>query len=170
MLRIPNIASGRIDLTDLKFSGAAESINDGDELKPSDLLIIRTNGSKSLIGRSTVIREKLRQPTTYASYLIRFRLACEPTLFAWLSSIWDCSFLRAWIEKRAATSAGQHNISMSVLSTLPVPIPPHAEQKRIVAEVERLLSVTEEQEAAVFANLQRATRLRQAVLQCAFSP
>jgi type I restriction enzyme S subunit len=169
VLRIPNIASGRIDLTDLKFSGAPESIDDGDELAPGDLLIIRTNGSKSLIGRSAVVREKLNRSTNYASYLIRFRLAREPALFAWIAAIWDCGFLRAWIEHRAATSAGQHNISMSVLSTLPLPLPPLAEQDRIVVEVERLLSVVDEQESVVLANLQRATRLRQSVLQRAFT-
>lgn len=37
-----------------------------------------------------------------------------------------------------------------------------------MAEVERRLSVVEELEAVVSANLQRATRLRQAVLQRAF--
>ena len=41
--------------------------------------------------------------------------------------------------------------------------PPLAEQTRIVAEVERRLSVVEELEAVVSANLQRATRLRQSI-------
>lgn len=51
---------------------------------------------------------------------------------------------------------------------LPVPVPPLLEQTRIVAEVERRLSVVQEIEAAVAANLRRADRLRQAVLQRAF--
>ncbi|MBI3099529.1 MAG: hypothetical protein HYY93_15080 [Planctomycetes bacterium] len=38
-----------------------------------------------------------------------------------------------------------------------------------MAEVERRLSVVEELEAVVSANLQRATRLRQSILQRAFS-
>ncbi len=41
-------------------------------------------------------------------------------------------------------------------------------QTRIVAEVERRLSVVEELESVVSANLQRATRLRQSILQKAF--
>ena len=40
---------------------------------------------------------------------------------------------------------------------------------RIVAEVERRLSVVEELESVVTANLQRATRLRQSILQRAFT-
>ena len=44
-----------------------------------------------------------------------------------------------------------------------------AGQTRIVAEVERRLSVVEELAAVVSANLQRATRLRQSILQKAFT-
>jgi len=43
------------------------------------------------------------------------------------------------------------------------------EQERIVAEVERRLSVVEDLSALVTANLQRATRLRQSILQKAFT-
>lgn len=46
---------------------------------------------------------------------------------------------------------------------------PLAEQTRIVAEVARRLSVVEELESVVSANLQRATRLRQSILQKAFT-
>ena len=42
-------------------------------------------------------------------------------------------------------------------------------QMRIVAEVERRLSVVEELESVVTANLQRATRLRQSILKRAFT-
>lgn len=48
-------------------------------------------------------------------------------------------------------------------------LPPLVEQTRIVAEVERRLSVVEELEAVVTTNLQRATRLRQSILQKAFT-
>ena len=43
------------------------------------------------------------------------------------------------------------------------------EQTRFVAEVERRLSVVAELESVVSANLQRATRLRQSILQIAFT-
>jgi len=51
-----------------------------------------------------------------------------------------------------------------------VPLPPMAEQNRIVAEVDRRLTLLHETEAQVDANLQRAGRLRQSILQRAFSP
>lgn len=63
----------------------------------------------------------------------------------------------------------QPAFNVSKFKLLPVPIPPLAEQARIVAEVERRLSVVEELESVVTANLQRATRLRQSILQKAFA-
>jgi type I restriction enzyme S subunit len=74
------------------------------------------------------------------------------------------------LEIRSASyaSGGQPNINLQTLNPYPVPLPPLAEQQRIVAEVERRLSLVEELEAAVEANLKRAGRLRQALLQRAF--
>jgi type I restriction enzyme S subunit len=76
--------------------------------------------------------------------------------------------LQHWLLKRAKGIA-YTGINIETLKELPIPLPPLAEQTRIVAEVERRLSVVEELEAVVTTNLQRATRLRQSVLQKAFT-
>jgi type I restriction enzyme S subunit len=78
-------------------------------------------------------------------------------------------FGRAWIATVVSQQVGQANVNGTKLQALIVPMPPFAEQTRIVAEVERRLSVVEELEAIVNANLQRASRLRQSILQRAFT-
>jgi type I restriction enzyme S subunit len=64
---------------------------------------------------------------------------------------------------------GRPRLNLGEIKSIALPLPPLAEQTRIVAEMERRLSVVEELEAVVSANLQRATRLRQSILQKAFS-
>lgn len=70
--------------------------------------------------------------------------------------------------RRVNQGAAQPNLNTSIIKAINVPLPPHDEQEQIVAEVERRLSVIEELEAAVEANLTRADRLRQAILNKAF--
>ena len=73
-----------------------------------------------------------------------------------------------WAVRRAKATAGQFNLTLEICRDLPIPLPPLAEQRRIVAEVERLLSVVTALEATVTANLKRAERLRQSILKRAF--
>ncbi len=85
------------------------------------------------------------------------------------------AYLRIFLEAsrqvliRMGQGGAQPNISQDILRGLTVPIPPNAEQHRIVAEVDRLLSIAREAEAQVETNLKRAQALRQATLQAAFA-
>jgi type I restriction enzyme S subunit len=74
---------------------------------------------------------------------------------------------RRFVDRLNSGSLIQHMFT-SQLAQFTFPLPPLTEQRRIVAEVERRLSVVEELEAAVNANLQRASRLRQSILKRAF--
>ncbi len=168
VLRIPNVQNGALDLDDLKFASPALAISASEAVAAGDMLVIRTNGSKSLIGRAAVVLASTTRVLAYASYLIRFRLMNLDSLAHWVSVVWQGPPIRSWIEAHAATSAGQHNISMTTLATAAVPLPPLPEQHSIVAEVDRLLSIAREAEAEVEANLKRAQGLRQTILARAF--
>ncbi|MBX9657826.1 MAG: restriction endonuclease subunit S [Nitrospiraceae bacterium] len=71
--------------------------------------------------------------------------------------------------RQASGSTAQPHLYLGDLRTLQIPLPPLPEQETIIEEVERRLSVIEELEAAVQANLTRANRLRQSILQRAFN-
>jgi type I restriction enzyme S subunit len=64
---------------------------------------------------------------------------------------------------------GRPHLGFEQLAEAPIPVPPLAEQHRIVAEVDRRLSIVREVEAEVDTNLNRAQALRQVVLQTAFA-
>jgi type I restriction enzyme S subunit len=70
---------------------------------------------------------------------------------------------------RFAPATAQKNINLDVLQSIRIPLPPVSEQRRIVTEVDRRLSILRELEAEVDANLKRAQSLRQAILAKAFS-
>ena len=69
---------------------------------------------------------------------------------------------------RFASATAQKNINLDVLEGVAIALPPLAEQHRIVAEVDRRLSLVREVEAEVDANLKRAERVQQGVLKMAF--
>lgn len=73
-----------------------------------------------------------------------------------------------WITRTAKATAGQFNISVGNSRLLPIPLPPLAEQKQIVALVEERLSQIDSAEKTIDAELIRSKRLRQSILKRAF--
>ncbi len=71
--------------------------------------------------------------------------------------------------RRIGSGNNQPALNKSRVQELLIPLPPIAEQHRIVAEVERRLSVIQQAESTVEANLTRAERLCQSILKQAFS-
>lgn len=67
-----------------------------------------------------------------------------------------------------ALGTGVKHLRVGDVESLTVPLPPLKEQKAIIEEIERRLSMVDEIEATVDANLKRAERLRQGILRQAF--
>ena len=67
-----------------------------------------------------------------------------------------------------AGGTGQPYVNQKHLNDLVVPLPPEAEQYRIVAEVADRISVAEHMAGEVTASTSRCGRLRQSILKCAF--
>jgi type I restriction enzyme, S subunit len=107
----------------------------------------------------------LTYPACFPDSVVGFTFEGDPAAVRFV----DFFFRTAKEEiSRFAPATAQKNINLEILSEVAVPIPPLNEQHRLVVEVERRLSVIDELEAAVEANLKREERLRQAILKRAF--
>jgi type I restriction enzyme S subunit len=166
VVRIPNLLSGRIDLSDEKRAADPSIDLSSVKLAAGDVLIVRTNGSKDLIGRSAVVQEGVE--AAFASYLIRYRVDTEKIRPAWLHAMLGSPALRAEIESLAASSAGQHNLSLGKLDGLPIPTPAIDEQDAALARLAELDYHRELLRSAVDGALRRSEDLRRSILAAAF--
>jgi type I restriction enzyme, S subunit len=169
VLRIPNVRGGRIDLSDLKWAPADLELDAADLLAPGDLLVVRTNGSESLIGVGAVVLEPQPQPSYFASYLIRFRLKPEPFLAEWVNLLWQSDVVRRFVHEHKATSAGQYNISQSKLRALRLPVPPELERKQLLDHWRTVSTRIAATLREVSTGRAAASALRQSILKAAFS-
>ncbi len=167
VLRIPNIIAGSIDVTDLKYAVFSEEEIKAYSLNEGDILIIRSNGSISIVGKCALVTKK-EEKYLYAGYLIRLR-PYQNINSKYLLNCFYSSFLRNQIEDKAKSTSGVNNINANELKSLVIPICTLDEQTQIVSEVERRLSIADEVEQQININLKRAERLRQSILKKAFS-
>jgi type I restriction enzyme S subunit len=165
-LRVANVQRGYLDLNEVKEIVTTEEEIRELALKPGDILF-NEGGDRDKLGRGWVWNDQLPEciHQNHVFRARRFDAALNPKLVSWYANTFGQQFF--FDEGKHTTNLA--SISMTKLRGLPVPIAPPAEQTRIVAEVERRLSVVEELEAVVSVNLQRATRLRQSILARAFS-
>ena len=167
-LRLSAMSDSGFDYSDARYLPLSDSDVDDLWIQEDDFFMSRGNGSLHLVGRGTSA-QKPPSPTIFPDTMIRLRLAHTIRTSGWVRRLWPSRLIRSQIETRVKTTAGIYKIAQPQVEGMAIPLPPPAEQTRIVAEVERRLSVVEELESVVTANLHRANRLRQSILQKAFT-
>jgi type I restriction enzyme S subunit len=134
------------------------------EVRAGDFLI---SCSGVTLGRITRVPAQFEQGVINQA-LLRVRLNTEvldPTYFLHL---FRSPQFQRYLFDRSAGAAIPNLRGVDELKAIPIAVPPMAEQLRVVAEVDRRLSIIGEVEAEVDANLKRAQALRQAVLSKVF--
>lgn len=151
-----NFRIGYERLNSVRISG---SLGDEDLLKDNDLLFVRSNGNKALIGRCILI-EGVNDRTSFSGFTIRARLVdsnIEPTFVGY--------FFQSGGAKRAISYAGGgtniSNLSQSILAELEIPTPPLPEQRKIA----NILSTWDEALEKLDALIEAQERRKKALMQ-----
>jgi type I restriction enzyme S subunit len=168
VLRLTAVRDGHIDLTASKSGAWTEDEARQFWVTEGDLLIVRGNGSLSLVGRAGLVPEVVA-PVAYPDTLIRLRVLNAVVNPAWIGAIWDSSFVRKHIELRARTSAGIYKISQPDIVSAVVPVPPISEQRAAMAEIETLKTEAVALTNAIDLGLQQSAAQRQNILRAAFA-
>lgn len=166
-LRVANVYANELRLDEIEYIGVEDSELVKLLLRAGDLLIVEGNGSKAQIGRLAIWGGAI-DPCVHQNHLIKVR-AIESRMPKWILYWLQSPIGRQFVELVASSTSGLYTLSVSKVGDLPIALPPLAEQQRIVADIERRLSVIEELEAVTATELQRAIRLRRSVLQQTFS-
>ena len=167
VVRIPNLVGGRIDLSDEKRAADPSVDLASAMLAPGDVLVVRTNGSKDLIGRSGVVQEGVN--ATFASYLIRYRVDTARVRPEWIHVMLASPSLRAEIERLAASSAGQHNLSLGKLDGLLIPTPSLQDQDAGLARLAEFDDQAGALRKVLEESVRRGENLGRSLLAAAFS-
>lgn len=137
VLRLADVSEGVVDLRAPRRGALSEAELEAYSLTSSDLLVVRVNGSRSIVGRFIEI-PACRDVLCFNDHLIRIRL--DPSVFhpRFVAMMARGGNARTHIETTAITTAGQLTINQTMLSNTPMPAPPLEEQLRIVAELDAL--------------------------------
>ena len=170
ILRIPNVARGAVNLDDLKYCSLTEAEAERVRLSPGDLLFVRTNGSRDLVGRCAVFDMADEEPSYgFASYLIRVRVDQTKVLPRYLAYFLNSTNGRSELDNRRRTSAGQFNINSENLRSIPFPVPSIAVQELLLEQMEQ----REVQANQLLSELKSASAesegMREAILRKAFA-
>ena len=168
--RIPNVHywNGTISHDDLKYASFTEDEFETLKLNVGDILIIRSNGSVSLVGRSAVISEKDIHGL-FAGYLMRLRIKLGvKVLPQYLNLYLNTHYARVQLERMAKSTSGVNNINSDEICRISLPICDIDTQKEIIQEIESRLSVCDSIEKTVDIALQQAEAMRHSILKQAF--
>ena len=133
VLRSSNIQNGKMDYADIVKVSC--SIPESKMCHVGDILICARNGSKRLVGKAALID---RDGMSFGAFMAIFRSSCNAYILHVINSAY---FRNSLLGDTGTTTINQ--ITQDMLKNALIPLPPLAEQKRIVAKLEELLPLCE---------------------------
>ena len=138
VLRSSNIQDGKMDYDDLVKVSC--EIPDNKMCHIGDILICARNGSKRLVGKAAIID---KEGMSFGAFMAIFRSICNPYILHVINSAY---FRNTLLGDTGTTTISQ--ITQDMLKNVLIPLPPLAEQMRIVTKLEEILPLIDRYEAA----------------------
>ena len=114
-----------------------EEIDEDYMLKDGDIVFVRSNGSKDLVGRAVMV-ENIDFPLSYSGFCIRFRnIRTDILNDRYLLYFFRSPYFREQLKKYSQGS-NINNINQVLLSQISITVPSIEIQKRAIDDVERL--------------------------------
>ena len=129
VLRSCNIVNDRINRTDLVR--VKTSIRENQFVQKDDILICARNGSRSLVGKCALIPE-LAEKVSFGAFMAVYRTP----YFSYIVHFLRSNFFRSVFDDSNSTAINQ--LTQDMLKRAVVPLPPLAEQLRIVDKITEL--------------------------------
>ena len=135
VLRSSNIKDGKIVLQDIVR--VSKEIPDKLLVKENDIIICARNGSQKLVGKSALI-EKIVEPTTFGAFMAICKTPFYKYMYLFLQS--NCFFSQL---KNVSGTTTINQLTQSSLNNFLIPLPPLAEQLRIVESIDTIFRCIE---------------------------
>ena len=126
-------------------------------LRDGDIVFVRSNGNKALVGRCLAVYPR-NTPTTYSGFCIRYRLTSSEVDVTYLLQVLKTDSMR---RKMAGRGANIQNLNQQVLAALDIPLPPIEQQQQFAAFVEQI----DKSKVAVQKSLDEAQLLFDSLMQ-----
>ena len=140
LLRITDIQYNKVIWENVPFTDIKEKDAENFILENGDFLFARTGAT---VGKSYLV-EDLVEKSVFASYLIRLSLLPNNNI-NYIKYFFNSEFYWQQISEKSI-GIGQPNVNGTSLKKLFLPLPPLAEQHRIVEKIEHIFAVLEELE------------------------
>jgi type I restriction enzyme S subunit len=160
-----NVRPGRLDFSETK------NVNPPDDASGRDRAMVEKNDLLvTIVGANTgdVCRVDHELHEYWVCQSVALMRPALPEMSKYLELYLNSQTGQQQYE-RFAYGQGRPHLNFGQLKTTPLLLPPLAEQKQIITEVERLLSVADDAAATTGREHTRAERLRQSILKHAFS-
>ncbi len=161
-LGVGNVYRGRLDLANVKDFELEPGELERRRLEAGDLLIIEGNGSFNEIGRCAKWNGEIKN-CVHQNHVIRCRpydVQISDFVLLFLNSPTGMDIM----QRLAITSSGLYSLSVGKIRQIEIPLPPLAEQRRIVAKVDQLMALVVELEAQIATSRTTAANLLEAIV------